>query len=121
MELTVLGDTRSAAERADAAKGSGSALAVDIRSVSDYLAGSLDSDHVHVPYESAFRESGEDIKEEYLQVCVCVCVCVCVRARARVRGLPHVSAQVLVVYSVIFTSFLCLLFRFLSLLFLIAC
>ena len=63
----MLGDTRSAAERADATKGSGPALAVDIRSVSEYLSGALDSDHVHVPYENAFRESGEDIKEEFLQ------------------------------------------------------
>jgi TBC domain-containing protein kinase-like protein len=73
MELTVLGDGSDASERArrrsgesSETKGSGPALAIDIRSLSEYLAGALDTDHVNIPFENAFRETGDDIKEEHL-------------------------------------------------------
>lgn len=74
MELTVLGDGADGSgprqhegiEEADK-KGSGAALAIDIRSLSEYLTGTLETDHVNVPFDEAFRENSEDIKVEHLE------------------------------------------------------
>eukprot|EP00038_Savillea_parva_P019841 m.29215 g.29215 ORF g.29215 m.29215 type:complete len:798 (+) comp4577_c1_seq1:238-2631(+) len=74
MELTVLGDGSDGRRRKSTdsepesdRRGSGPALAIDIRPLSEYLTGSLETDHVNIPFEEAFRENGEDIKEEHLQ------------------------------------------------------